>query len=288
MNTRTFIPGSEWLYFKFFTGAKSADKLLADILLPFTNILLDNQVIEEWFYIRYSDPKFHIRFRIKISNSGNFDSVLRLFYQSLNPWVENGLITNIQLDCYSRELERYGINTIIPSEALFFADSVAITKIIARLREKEDSDETRWLLAINLVNDTLEAAGYSLLKKGIFINQVDNGFREEFGIKSFLYKKPLDIKYREKRKKITETFANGGETAKFNDILSERKEQITKVLNKVRISSDKSIDELLPSYTHMTINRLFRSNNRLCEMVIYYLMNKELTSQIALEKHKTK
>lgn len=198
------------------------------------------------------------------------------------------MITNIQLDCYRRELERYGINTIIPSEALFFADSVAITKIIARLREKEDSDETRWLLAINLVNDTLEAAGYSLLKKGIFINQVDNGFREEFGIKSFLYKKPLDIKYREKRKKITETFANGGETAKFNDILSERKEQITKVLNKVRISSDKSIDELLPSYTHMTINRLFRSNNRLCEMVIYYLMNKELTSQIALEKHKTK
>lgn len=41
MIKRTFLPGSEWVYLKLYTGAKTADELLTDYISPLLNQMLD-------------------------------------------------------------------------------------------------------------------------------------------------------------------------------------------------------------------------------------------------------
>ena len=60
---KNFILGDEWLYYKIYTGAKTADNILIDVIKPIAQTLFDEQVIDKWFFIRYSDPDFHIRVR---------------------------------------------------------------------------------------------------------------------------------------------------------------------------------------------------------------------------------
>jgi len=51
---RTFIIGDEWLYFKVYTGYKTADTLLTDTVFPLSQYLLKEKLIDHWFFIRYA------------------------------------------------------------------------------------------------------------------------------------------------------------------------------------------------------------------------------------------
>jgi thiopeptide-type bacteriocin biosynthesis protein len=68
MIKRRFVPGSEWLYLKIYTGIKTSDTILEEAVHPLTEYFLENNYISEWFFIRYNDPKPHIRFRLKLNN----------------------------------------------------------------------------------------------------------------------------------------------------------------------------------------------------------------------------
>lgn len=46
---RDFIPGSEWLYFKIYTGIRNGERLLTDMILPSVENLLKEKVITEFF-----------------------------------------------------------------------------------------------------------------------------------------------------------------------------------------------------------------------------------------------
>ncbi len=61
---RTFLPGSEWLYAKLYTGAATADRLLSDVVGPLVREALDSGAADRWFFIRYSDPGRHLRLRL--------------------------------------------------------------------------------------------------------------------------------------------------------------------------------------------------------------------------------
>lgn len=58
---RTFIPGSQWVYIKLYTGEKTADDLLIQVIAPVIKKVQKAQHIKKWFFIRYSDPDFHLR-----------------------------------------------------------------------------------------------------------------------------------------------------------------------------------------------------------------------------------
>jgi len=60
---RTFIPGDAWVYYKIYTGAKTSDILLTEIIKPVAEKLIEQELIDQWFFIRYADPKHHIRVR---------------------------------------------------------------------------------------------------------------------------------------------------------------------------------------------------------------------------------
>ena len=41
---RTFITGSEWLYYKFYTGPKTADLILTNLIKPVSETLLEEGI----------------------------------------------------------------------------------------------------------------------------------------------------------------------------------------------------------------------------------------------------
>jgi thiopeptide-type bacteriocin biosynthesis protein len=89
--------------------------------------LKQNQLVSHWFFIRYSDPDFHLRIRFYLPDIHNIDKVISQIHKSLQNYFQIGLIRKIQYDTYNREIERYGENTMDLSEQIFCADSVAIS-----------------------------------------------------------------------------------------------------------------------------------------------------------------
>lgn len=49
MQNRTFIPGSEWVYFKLYTGTKTADMILINELHKYIRKMVEDDIIDKWF-----------------------------------------------------------------------------------------------------------------------------------------------------------------------------------------------------------------------------------------------
>ncbi|OQY05888.1 MAG: hypothetical protein B6I20_00340 [Bacteroidetes bacterium 4572_117] len=65
---RTIVLGNEWVYFKIYTGYKTADLVLTDAINPLAKELLEEEIIDKWFFIRYSDPDFNLRLRYRLTD----------------------------------------------------------------------------------------------------------------------------------------------------------------------------------------------------------------------------
>lgn len=278
---RFFIPGSEWLYFKIYTGYKSADNILVDYLLPFMMELKESHMIDNCFFIRYADPKFHIRFRIHVNNVFNYGTIYRNFEQMFTPCIDNGLVWNIQCDTYKRELERYGEMYMNEIERIFCIDSESIIRIIQQMRESATPDEDRWKLSLLLLDEMLSVFGFDLKEKQLFFKQMSDAFKKEFGLISSVYTKQLNDKFRTNRKIINDIMVSRDiNIEKYKGILSSRKNDIAVVATAIDYNFDSKSD-LMKSLVHMTMNRVFRSKNRLCELVIYEFLNRYYESTIA-------
>ena len=285
MENRTFIPGSEWVYFKMYTGAKTADTILKDELHGYVSEMLKNGVIDKWFFIRYSDPEFHIRLRLHLNGTGYFGTVFNRFFEICNPLIDAGLVWNIQCDTYQREIERYGANTISIIEDLFFIDSEFVIKLLYQLNE-ENPEQHRWKLALTLIDSFLCGFSFDLSKRKELLNMMAENYKKEFGFTHHNSKKQLDNKFRTYRKNIENAMLWEKDFGETIDVIKARRQAIFPIAEKL-ISIDKSgefqvpIKSLLTSLIHMTMNRWFRSKNRLHEMVIYDFLARYYTSEIA-------
>lgn len=269
---RTLIPGSEWLFFKIYTGGKSADNILINYIRPYTDKLLSEKSITEFFFIRYTDPNFHIRLRLKISSKNYFTDIINSFYDIFNPALKNGLCYKVQIDTYEREIERYGEKTIEAVESIFYIDSYYIIKIL----ELNSIDELKKIMiAIAVIEDILEIANLTTIQKKIFLEYQTEGFKKEFGINSKSIKY-LDTKYRTNKAQIENIIEKKGHIySEYQNILSYRYNAIKRIMHiLIKIDENIDINFLLPSLTHMTINRLFSEKSRYIEMEVYYLMRK--------------
>jgi thiopeptide-type bacteriocin biosynthesis protein len=100
---RSFIPGNEWLYIKLYTGLKTADNILEEVILPLSQYFQENDFILRWFFIRYIDPKPHLRIRFHLKKQEYYPFIFNSINQALQPYFYSGEIANIQLDTYNRK-----------------------------------------------------------------------------------------------------------------------------------------------------------------------------------------
>ncbi|MEG0519340.1 MAG: thiopeptide-type bacteriocin biosynthesis protein [Bacteroidales bacterium] len=287
MEKRLFIPGSEWLYFKLYCGNKTADTILTDSILPLADQLLSEGQIDKWFFIRYSDPLFHIRFRIHISKAEDYGHVFASVSPVFERLVEHSSISKVLCDSYNRELERYGEIRYRDTETLFYVDSVYILQILRELKESPDIDLERWRAALRLIDDVLVGFGLTELEKRDFMFSQSEGFKKEFGYISIPFVRQLNDKYRENRKQIESVFSEAGDKGfpeEINSLFAERRERIQELgilMFSGPIEDKKELYGYLAATIHMTMNRLFHSSNRMYEMVVYDFLYRQYKSHIA-------
>ncbi len=288
---RSFIIGGQWLYYKIYTGPKTSDLVLTDVIKPVVDTLLANEVIDKWFFIRYNDPKHHIRVRFHYTDPKNVGDIINALHGPLEHYTKQDLIWRIQIDTYQRELERYGNETMEQSETLFFYDSKMIVDFLDMIDEDE-GEELRWLLSIRAMDTLLNDFGYDEDQKLALMERLKTGFGQEFGMNKFL-KKQMDKKFREEHDKIKEfmvfTRENNPDYAPIIDVLEAKSQHSKAMIENIRSLVDQPrLDNMMGSYIHMLMNRLFRSKNRLHEMVLYDLLFRTYKVAWGIRKFKNK
>ncbi len=66
---RVLSLGSEWVYFKIYSGYKIADVILLEYLKEKIELLESKKFIKKWFFIRYNDMDSHIRIRFLVTKT---------------------------------------------------------------------------------------------------------------------------------------------------------------------------------------------------------------------------
>lgn len=295
MIQRNFILGESWLYYKIYSAPRTSDIILAEIIKPLTDELIENNIIDQWFFIRYADPKHHLRLRFHFSNLENIGVVIAKMQPLMKQYIDDFLIWKVQTDTYKREIERYGENTMELSERMFYNDSKMITDFLHSIHEMED-DKIRWLFSLKAIDAFLDSFKLDDSEKLNLLDPLQAGFRAEFNVSKELAKQ-LNDKYRAERKMIDETMnlhLEGDHAfTQFFHLLKRKQqmdapfiEQIIAISNKEELQVN--IYDLLGSYIHMLMNRLFTSKNRLHEMVCYDFLYRYYKSKIAKMRNQSK
>lgn len=287
---RLFIPGSEWLYLKIYTGHKSADEIIVQRLHPVLESLQEQETIRYYFFIRYADPKFHIRLRMYLNTTHAFNDILAAMTQILEEYVENGIVWDIQCGTYKREVERYGLTTMEQAEKWFSIDSRKVLELLNVATRGLYPEQDRWRLALLLINQTLSMFNYDLEQKQKILKKMSDSYKHEFGFTHSSFTKQLSKKYRDNREIIESTLATTDEwTTTYKAIMDNyADEQVAIALDVIdRIATDEDFNnQFISSLMHMTMNRLFRSQNRIFELVIYDFLYRYYQSKIAQQKYK--
>jgi len=287
LTQRTFIPGSPWIYLKIYAGNKTMDELLIHSFYSIIKKLKKQNMIYKWFFIRYADPDTHLRVRILMNNQADFGDIINFFYTDLDKYVREGLVWKIQLDTYKRELERYGNELIEKAESIFSVDSDCILSIV-RILYRIQNENYRWMIALKLIDDLLTDFTMNTEEKQKLMDSLSNNFKREFGFNEYNAKQ-FNVKFRDKKNIIESILNHTIDDVDFKSLeipVKQRSKKLKPIIeqlqNELKKQKDNTLlNSLLTSYIHMTMNRLFRSKNRLHELVIYDFMRRYYNSAIA-------
>ncbi|TCD29589.1 hypothetical protein EZ456_00815 [Pedobacter psychrodurus] len=269
---RQYFPGEEWLYAKIYCGVKTADQLIGNELLELTKKLVGAGLIDQWFFIRYADPEPHLRFRVHVKAMDGLGTVMREINKAFEALSETGLVWKIQFDTYEREIERYSAAGITLSEQLFYHDSLAVASFLSRREMVENFEQLRWLWGIKAIDSLLNDFELSLAEKMKVMERLSASFHQEFNSDALLIKQ-LSHKYRFS-KALIETHLDAGNDFSGSDLLQYRSYEIIPLAQalKKKIAQgliNQDLNGFLTSYIHMSMNRLFKTKQRVHELVVY-------------------
>lgn len=262
---RIFSLGSEWVYFKIYSGYKIADILLLEYLSEKIKSLQSGGYIKKWFFIRYNDPDSHLRIRFQVSNIGN---VFHLIYQLTSVFqdlLDKNFIWNVQIDTYLREIERYGIKVIEDSESLFCFDSEMILDYLS-LKNSFENDETQLLFSFLSINSFLNNFALSTSEKLVLLDDMQKSFKMEFNATKVL-KNELDKHYRSLKNEISSVMNDS--SRECYQIVDKRSQSIKPIVKSIKEKLEVNLNSFLSSHIHMMINRQFTSRQREYETLIY-------------------
>lgn len=290
---RKFNPGSEWVFYEFYCGFRSSDVLLFEHIAPLMEKLINEEKIIKWFFIRFNVPENHVRLRMLLADQLRIGEITSAISQITEQLIADRIISKTQVCTYDRELERYGSRNIEQSESIFYYDSVSAVKILQLLKTEGD-ESLRWLIALRNVQALMDDFEWNLASKIDFFENLSTSFAREFDLDKDL-KKQLNSHYR----KFTSEIEDALETDTTNPfwmavdrILKWRSEQSSSISSaivqkQVTKELEVSIQSLTASYVHMSLNRLFKSQPRLQEMIVYYMLAKYYNAKLARQKKQT-
>ncbi|MGD1847820.1 MAG: lantibiotic dehydratase [Salibacteraceae bacterium] len=281
---RAFLPGSEWMYFKVYTGHFTVNEIVAHHGYQLAQDLLEAGAIQKWFFIRYFDQDYHLRIRFQATSPEHQTFITQKVMEVLQPLMDQDIVHDVSMNTYERELDRYSAATIAESETLFFHDSVAVCHYLNMGLPYEEE----WIFAAAGVNGLLEDFGCSDAQKQQVMGMVGDAFFQEFSITK-KEKLILDKKYRVCRNVLLQELNGEAErdnetSAAIHSIIAQRSEDSKAAVQSIlKAHSWEQSTDILLSHIHMFLNRLFRANPRQQELVLYYTLFKHYQSALAIK-----
>lgn len=272
---RSFCPGEEWVYLKVYAGVKTCSKIVTTVLPSLIEELKNEAIIREWFFIRYNDPSFHLRIRLRLRDRSYYNTTIQRLQDALAPFVEAETVKSLVMDTYTRELERYGFGLIVPAEQIFAIDSEACLALLQQLAE-EGLSGYAWLAALSVIDMYLGVFGLNDKEKYNFSKQMRDNFSAEFnGNKQ--QRRHIVARYRLQKSMIDGYWRdhriNDIDVSFIMRILEEYQVKLSAIYE--TSYADVPLEErqnYVGSFLHMFIVRFFSSKNRLHEYLLYGLM----------------
>ena len=129
LEKHNIIPFDGWLYLKLYCNENREEELIAFYILDFAEEIKEKYGIQ-YFFIRYADPKPHVRLRFKGSQTMLYQ-IMPLIMEWCSKLYKDRIIGDMNLSVYEREIERYGgIDLIDQAERIFFTDSLIVENIL--------------------------------------------------------------------------------------------------------------------------------------------------------------
>ncbi|MEJ7820672.1 MAG: lantibiotic dehydratase [Chitinophagaceae bacterium] len=266
----------EWIYFKIYCHPLSSDIILCDYLIPLVNKYIKNGNIKQWFWVRYNDPEYHIRFRIKPCQKMR-TSLFEGFTTCLNNLNLNKLINRFQPDIYKQEINRYSSYLIADVETIFTTSSTIIGNFLKVKYSSNYNDEKVIIEAALSISEILLAFEFSNTDSVQFCKFQFDEFFSEFGSPKLLRPEMENLYKRLKHDLssiVTCCEKRNSYTFLKKDILN-----LTQNFNAKKVECT-TLPKLVTDIIHMHLNRLYFDNQRYLEMVTYYLVYRCLNAEI--------
>lgn len=272
---RMNFSGNQWIYFKLYANQIVTNKIIRK-LFPLISNLKEAKYVEKWFFIRYSDPKPHLRVRLKSSSQEHYYLILKEILNEINKLTKSGLISDYQMLPYKREIERYTPQKMEVSESLFDWSSTFVLTTIVQLK----SELEIFCALIYQINEILDFCSIRDTQKLSIYQEAITSFRKEFG--SVLTEISTQVKrqYREILIEMESRNIYNFKELINNDLEVDNLKKICILLSDG--ISPSQLSTLIKSHIHMILNRTFYSNQRLQEFILYQYLERSLRSKIVL------
>jgi lantibiotic biosynthesis protein len=103
---RVRAPMSDWVYLKCYAPRDRADDVIARAIAPVIAEAEQRLGPLPWFFVRYADPRFHLRIRVACGTHAA--EVMALLAHVMQALIGDGELERFSFDTYEREVERYG------------------------------------------------------------------------------------------------------------------------------------------------------------------------------------
>jgi len=261
----TCLPGSEWLYFEIYCHPTRTNNILGRHISEIINN--QKKYLQKWFFIRYSDPKPHIRLRLKVKDPALLTQVLYTVKTTLEPLWHDGLIADIQIKTYFRETERYGRGRIDLAEEFFCCDS----KYVLRLLSANYSTDQLYRLTLKMMTRLYTLSFTDTSERLSLIKAIANKFSNEFLLGNEDYK-AINRSYENLKINKTNYSLQANET-----LLKQYESTFCKLINACHVPNEKV--NMITDIVHMHINRVFYSDQRMHEAILYQYLLKQTKAQ---------
>lgn len=285
--------GTQWLYCKLYTGMATADRILHQQIAPLV-ARLSSHGVDRWFFIRYSDPDWHLRLRFHGDPSRLLSDVLPQVSVLSQRLLADGQVSRLQLDTYEPEWERYGGEEgVFLSEQIFCADSEAALSLLP-LCMGESRAMQRWQVALASMLSLLADFFPDMTDRLSVASSAYDSFRREFAADRAVTWR-LGSRFRTERSRLEQLHDDLEQSQADNPLVAAltarsavvlpiaRQLQSLAQLGRLRVS----LPSLVQSHLHMSANRILRSAARAQELVLYDWLCRLYRSALARRSQRT-
>lgn len=263
------MPFESWMSIKLYAN----DEMHNYILTKYVS-LINRRIKKEFdntdmFYIRYKDPKSHIRLRIRYQEK-DLENIINIISNAIHELKTQHLITNCIIDTYFQEFERYGGDSIYDyAEKLFCFNSDMALELI-KIKDFKLTNLSLVDLFILTTYKSLEDLGISGDEKLYYLDNFNIGkkYNSEFKTIKERLKGYLD------KNNFWENLRSSEEGIRLLIQLDKYENEFKKFWDRVDYHFGNNIERkkgILLSLFHMQFNRMIGINRGLENKIMGYL-----------------